>query len=140
MRRMMVGKATSQDRWSTPLLLAVMALLTVALVTACGKSNNEQPPAALNPAPPLRKAFTASLIGSGTLIRNYGIENGGVPKGKGVAVLVAAGLKSVPQTDPWGEKVRYVGSGLHYKLSSAGPDRQWGTKDDIVVTDKQTPF
>ncbi len=139
MRRMMVEKTTSQNRWSTPLLLAVLALLAVALVTACGKSNNE-PPAALNPAPPLRKAFTLSLIGSGTLIRNYGIENDGVPKGKGVAVLVAAGLKSIPRTDPWGEKVRYVGSGLHYKLSSAGPDRQWGTKDDIVVTDKQTPF
>lgn len=120
-----------------PMLIATVAVTFLA--AGCGKSNNE-PPAALNPAPAMRKAFIVSLKTAGEQVRNYAIQNGHVPEGEGVEVPIAAGLRTTPRVDPWGNAVRYKGKGNHYSFSSAGPDKQWGTKDDILITDADTPF
>jgi len=108
----------------------------LGLFIACGSSSSE-PPAALNPAPPIRKAFLVSLQVAGTQIAQYETMHGHVPEGDGMGVLLAAGMRSVPQMDPWGNEVKYHGSGSSYTLSSAGPDGQWGTPDDIVIEDGQ---
>jgi len=125
------------------LRILIMSVATgfilILLAAGCGKSDNE-PPAALNPAPAMRKAFMVSLKTAGEQVRNYAIENGHVPEGDSVEVPIAAGLRTTPSMDPWGNAVQYKGEGNHYSFSSAGPDKQWGTKDDIVITDKDTPF
>ncbi len=42
-------------------------------------------------------------------------------------------LTTVQRFDLWGEELKYHGSAASYRLSSDGPDRQSGTKDDLVV-------
>jgi hypothetical protein len=117
-------------------LLFLMALASLASLAACGSSSDE-PPAALNPGPPIRKAFILSLQTAASEIGRYQMMNGEVPQGEGVEVLYKARLMSVPQTDPWDDPVRYHGEGSTYTLSSAGPDRRWGTPDDIVIENGQ---
>ena len=116
----------STTRWT---VFAAAVLLLV--FTGCGSSGDE-PPAALNPAPPVRKAFIVSLSVVAQQISQYQMMNGHVPEGDGVAALYQARITSAPQLDPWGNEVRYHGEGASYTLSSAGPDQEWGTKDDIL--------
>jgi hypothetical protein len=120
--------------------LVLVAALFAALGSAagCSKSEDSGPPAALNPAPPIRAAFVVSLQATASEISQYEALNGGQPpQGDGVGVLFAAGLRSAPQEDPWGREVRYHGEGGSYRLESAGPDGRWGTPDDIVIVDGQ---
>jgi hypothetical protein len=109
--------------------LAVLAMLAGL---GCGTSSNE-PPASLNYAPISRKAFAASLEATAQGIGQYALENGQVPQGEGVQVLYQEGIRGAPSKDPWDGEVRYYGEGNRFTLSSAGPDRQWETKDDIVI-------
>lgn len=112
---------------------AVCLLLLAGVFVGCGGDN--EPPAAINPGPPIRKAFLLSLDSAAMQIRTYAMQNGSVPEGEGVQTLFAAGVRSVPENDPWGGTVRYEGRGRSFTLSSAGPDGRWGTKDDCVVTE-----
>ena len=41
-------------------------------------------------------------------------------------------LKSDPSVDEWGMPFHYERHGAVFKVISAGPDRKFGTKDDIV--------
>ena len=52
-------------------------------------------------------------------------------------VLMAAGIKGIPDKDPWDGEVRYHGEGQHFTLKSPGPDGKWGTRDDITIADGQ---
>ncbi len=114
-------------------LAAVLcAVMVLALLTGCGKSDHE-PPAAINPIPPIRNAFKLSMDAVASQIRNYAIENGQVPQGDDVSALLKAGIRDAPQVDPWNTPVHYHGEGGTFVLSSAGPDRKWGTSDDIVI-------
>lgn len=76
----------------------------------------------------------------------YQIDTGQYPSGSGgLQALVQAPMnaanwhgpyvKQIPN-DPWGTPYQYKSPGLHntrtYDLSSAGPDRKVGTKDDLV--------
>ncbi|MGC8763661.1 MAG: hypothetical protein ACP5VN_08545 [Acidobacteriota bacterium] len=109
--------------WLVPLLLAA----------ACGSGEGDVP-AGLNPGPPIRKAFQLSLEQAAREIQQAARSRGEVPQGEGREVLLAAGVRTVPQLDPWGGEVRYAGEGSRFTLSSAGPDGRWGTDDDLVVT------
>ena len=113
--------------------LAVFLAAALILASAACGSSSDEPPAALNPAPPVRKAFIVSLTIVAQQINQYQMMNGQVPEGEGVSALYRARISSAPQIDPWGNEVRYRGEGNSYTLSSAGPDQQWGTKDDIVI-------
>ena len=127
------GEKTHRKRTAKAFLVVVLAAISaIALLTACGKSDNE-PPAALNPIPPIRNAFKLSLGAVATQVRNYAVENGHVPEGDDVTALLKAGIRDAPQIDPWNTQVRYHGEGTTFVLSSAGPDRKWGTPDDIVI-------
>jgi general secretion pathway protein G len=81
----------------------------------------------------------------------FEVDNGGFPRGKnGLNDLVVkprdAGkdwhqyLDKIPD-DPWGTPYLYEFPGRHnpngYDLSSAGPDKQFGTDDDINNWDKK---
>jgi|GEM_PF-1477909 hypothetical protein len=126
------NRAAARAPGRRPLLL-LLGVAALAAVTACEGKSSGPPPAAFNPGPPIREAFIASLESANDAILQYQIDNGHVPQGKGMEVLLKAGIRSIPSVDPWGDKVLYDGEGNSYTLSSAGPDRQWGTRDDIVV-------
>lgn len=114
------------------LFFVALAILSAAFLS-CGDSGTEMP-AGLNPGPPVRKAFMLTLDATAREIRDYARENGHVPRGDGSEALVAAGIRSAPVTDPWGNPVRYSGEGMTFTLASAGPDQQWGTEDDLSVS------
>jgi general secretion pathway protein G len=52
-----------------------------------------------------------------------------------VATLIARGAldESSARTDPWGTAWKTTCEGKRVIVSSAGPDRQFGTDDDIIV-------
>ncbi len=114
-------------------LQAAVWPLALLLAAACGSGEGDVP-AGLNPGPPIRKAFQLSLEQAGREIQQAARSRGEVPQGEGREVLLAAGVRTVPQFDPWGGEVRYRGEGPRFTLSSAGPDGRWGTDDDLVVT------
>ncbi len=117
---------------ASSLAAVLFAAVVLTLFAGCGKSGHE-PPAAINPIPPIRNAFKLSMDAVAGQIRNYAIENGQVPQGDDVSALLKAGIRDAPQVDPWNTPVRYRGEGNAFVLSSAGPDKKWGTSDDIVV-------
>ncbi len=121
------GKAVASG-----LAAVLFAAAMFALFSGCGKSGHE-PPAAVNPIPPIRNAFKLSMNAVASQIRNYAIENGQVPQGDDVSALLKAGIRDAPQVDPWNTPVHYHGEDNTFVLSSAGPDKKWGTSDDIVV-------
>jgi hypothetical protein len=55
--------------------------------------------------------------------------------GKLLDELVPNYLKTLVPYDLWGTPFGYQGDVAHYRLSSAGPDRQLGTEDDLIVAD-----
>lgn len=113
-----------------------MAALAVCLLLAgsgCSKTEEQAVQEGLNPATPIRKAFMTSLEVYAQQIDQIVMMRGEAPQGDGVGVLQEAGMRGVPTKDPWDGEVRYHGEGAHYTLSSAGPDTQWETADDIVI-------
>jgi len=46
------------------------------------------------------------------------------------------GLKDADLQDPWGTPMRYEPAGAGFRVFSAGPDRRFGTGDDVEVSDK----
>ena len=117
-------------RW---LLMMTGTFALVAGMTGCTQSEENAVQEGLNPATPIRKAFSVSLDVVAQQIIQYDSANGQVPQGDGVFVLQQAGMRTAPTSDPWGNEVKYSGEGSHFTLSSAGPDGKWGTKDDIVI-------
>lgn len=109
------------------------ALLAFMFFSACAGTADDTPPAALNPAPPIRKAFIARMVSFDSAIQGIRIGSGHVPEGDGVQVVRDAGISNFPSEDPWGGEIRYTGSGPDYEITSAGPDRAWGTKDDVRI-------
>lgn len=127
-----VRSAAARAPGRRPLLL-LLGVAVLAAMAACEGKSSGPPPAAFNPGPPIRKAFIVSLESANDAITQYQVDNGQIPQGEGMEVLLKAGIRSIPSVDPWGGKVRYEGRGNNYTLSSAGPDRRWGTQDDVVV-------
>ena len=114
--------------------IAAMACGLLALLAACsGTAEDNQPPAALNPAPPIRRAFIDKMISFDHAFVAIRTESGQVPQGTSIQVVRDAGISNFPAEDPWGGEIRYSGSGMDYEISSAGPDKAWGTKDDVMI-------
>ena len=113
--------------------LAALALSCAALLFSGCSEEPAKPPVALNAAPPIRKAFVDRMLSFDPAIQAIRVEAGQVPEGEGVAVVREAGLSNFPAEDPWGGEVRYSGSGAEYEISSFGPDKAWGTADDIRI-------
>lgn len=44
-------------------------------------------------------------------------------------------LNPIVRFDLWGTPINYRGTAEHYQLSSAGPDLQFGTADDLIIED-----
>jgi hypothetical protein len=118
--------------------LTAMACGIVALFGACsGTVQDSEPPAALNPAPPIRKAFIDRMLSFNTAFVGIRTESGKVPEGTTIQAVREAGITNFPAEDPWGGEIHYSGSGLDYEISSAGPDKVWKTKDDILIRNGQ---
>jgi hypothetical protein len=67
-------------------------------------------------------------------------ETGDFPKTSDISVLndvlCPAHLPHPVGFDAWTTPLRYHGEdGAHYRIRSAGPDRKWGTPDDIELQD-----
>jgi hypothetical protein len=110
-----------------------LCVLVMLVGLGCSSADEQAFKEGLNPAPPIRKAFLVSLEVYAQQIDQYVMMRGEAPQGDGVEVVQQAGIRGVPTKDPWDGEVRYHGEGAHYTLSSAGPDTQWETKDDIVI-------
>ena len=113
--------------------MAVVAGCVLLAGLGCSTADEQAVQQGLNPAPPIRKAFATSLEITAQQVGQYALENGQVPQGEGVEVLHRAGIRNAPTMDPWSGEVRYVGEENRFTLSSAGPDTQWDTEDDIVI-------
>ena len=83
-------------------------------------------------------ACRTSIQGICTAIDVYEVDNGTIPSS--LDALMKKGnemnwhgpyLKQDP-IDPWGNKFNYAHEGDTYKVSSAGPDGQAGSQDDIT--------
>ena len=113
---------------------ALFLFLAVALFSGCSQEQKEaEIPANINPIIPIRNAFIDRLVSLDQPIQGFKAETGHVPEGNSMSVVRDAGISPVPDKDPWGGSVEYSGSGLDYEIKSAGPDKRWGTKDDITV-------
>lgn len=106
------------------------AFLSVLL--ACTSS---EPPPQLNPGKSMRAAAAAALEVYGAQLSQLQNARGELPQGDGIQVLLDAGIRAVPRTDPFGTEMNYHNDGTHWTLSSAGPDMKWDTPDDIVIED-----
>lgn len=117
-----------------PLRVALAALLGAWALLLSGCSDEPaEPPPNLNAAPPIRQAFVDRMLSFHPAIEAARMESGQIPQGEGVAVLREAGLSNFPAEDPWGGEILYSGAGTEYEISSAGPDKAWGTKDDVRI-------
>jgi hypothetical protein len=115
-------------------LLALAVLSFLASFAACG---NSEPPLQMNPGKSLRIAYVAAMQVYAAQLSQIQNVRGQLPEGDGVQVLLDHGINAVPKTDTFGTELRYHNDGTHWTLSSAGPDLQWGTPDDIVFEDGQ---
>jgi hypothetical protein len=113
-------------------LSILFAAGALAVFSACSSS---EPPPQLNPGKSLRAAAVATFEVYGAQLSHIQNAQGALPEGDGVQVLLDAGIRAVPRTDPFGTEIGYHNDGAHWTLSSAGPDMAWGTPDDIVFED-----
>lgn len=72
---------------------------------------------------------------AGVVARYRDSQDGGCPPDLGA--MRDAGLVDTPPTDPWGNAYAVKCSPDASETSSAGPDKQWGTADDIS---KKEPY
>lgn len=82
-------------------------------------------------------ACRMSIEGLSTAIGVYEIDNGILPNSLENLVSKSSEMNwNGPYvknlTDPWGNKFNYSREGNAFKISSAGPDGQSGTEDDIT--------
>jgi hypothetical protein len=71
-------------------------------------------------------------------IDSYRLENGGsFPTENNIQdvwhVYIRHGQTNDFQLDPWGNKWSYSANNVEYEIRSAGPDKIFKTKDDIVL-------
>jgi hypothetical protein len=115
---------------------SVMSLLLLgALLAGFSACTSSEPPPQLNPGKSLRAAAVAAFEVYAAQLSQVQNVRGELPEGDGVQVLLDAGIRAVPRTDPFGTEIGYHNDGAHWTLSSAGPDMAWGTPDDIVFED-----
>jgi len=109
------------------LVLAILGVLaTVAAVNLIGQGNSARIKAAGQQLTTLKQQLTA-----------YSLDKGGFPTTQeGLQVLVPNYMEQIPG-DPWQTPFAYVAPtgdpNRPFDLKSAGPDRQFGTEDDINV-------
>lgn len=108
--------------------------VSLSMFLACTSS---EPPPQLNPGKSMGAAAAAALEVYGAQLSQLQNARGELPQGDGIQVLWDAGIRIVPRTDPFGTEMKYHSDGTHWTLSSAGPDLQWGTPDDILIEDGQ---
>lgn len=81
----------------------------------------------------------SSLMSIRTAVEAYKIDYNAYPKADSVETLIGAiqprYIMKTPKTDVWGSEIRYASSGgASFTLLSAGPDKAFGTADDIAAT------
>lgn len=68
-----------------------------------------------------------------TTLTQYASMQGSYPEGD-LGKALGPYMARVPSRDPWGTGYRYERRGEEsYELRSAGPDREFGTGDDVVM-------
>jgi len=109
------------------LVLAILGVLaTVAAVNLIGQGNSARV-----------KATGQQLITIKQMLTSYNLDKGGFPTtAEGLQMLVPAYMEKIPG-DGWNTPFNYVcptqDPNRPFELRSAGPDRQWGTEDDLSV-------
>lgn len=112
------------------LVVAILGILaTVVVVNFSGKQKGA-----------MIKAARASIGAICTAVDMYEVDNGNFPSGL-QNLLSASGepnwngpyLRGGLPSDPWGTPFNFAGQGdSSYVVTSAGPDTQYGTDDDIT--------
>ena len=108
------------------LVVVIITLLVAGSVLALGGVANRN-----------RIRVTGSTLNTiKTAIDNYQIENGTYPASLEVLTGPGGMLQRIP-TDGWKQEIVYqpepIDANRPYRLSSPGPDRIFGTEDDISV-------
>lgn len=74
-------------------------------------------------------------------VTSYSTNEAGIPVASNIDELAAklepGYLNRVPRVDPWGTPYAFSQDGSSYKLACAGVDKQFGTADDMEMTDGQ---
>ncbi len=111
------------------LVLAILGVLaTVAAVNLIGQGNSARVKATGQQLTTLKSQLTA-----------YNLDKGGFPTtAEGLQVLVPNYMEKIPG-DGWNTQFSYQSPtndpNRPFQLRSAGPDREWGTEDDLNVWD-----
>lgn len=129
-------------------VVAIIAILSAVLLPRLlGYTNQARVSRAMSDLASMRSIVEAYAAneGQGYYPTADNSADGGVAKvlqAKGVAWATQAN----PVKDPWGTGYRYQtapsASGVadqHYMVQSAGPDRSFGTNDDVYCTDTVSP-
>lgn len=111
------------------LVLAILGVLaTVAAVNLIGQGNAARV-----------KACAQQLNTLKNMLSAYQLETGGFPTTQeGLVALVPVYMDKIPG-DAWQTPFSYLSPtndpNRPFELKSAGPDKQWGTEDDLNVWD-----
>ena len=111
------------------LVLAILGVLaTVAAVNLIGASDRA-----------MIKATATQLTTFKSMLQQYKLDKGGYPtSAEGLQALVPAYMEKIPG-DGWKTEFSYLSPTTDpnrpFDIKSAGPDRQWGTEDDLNVWD-----
>ena len=110
------------------LVVAIIGILAgIAVVSTKGRIGDAQ-----------RSACRSSIKAICTAIDTYELDNGVLPNSiddlmkKSNQMNWHGPYLKIDPTDPWGNKYNYARDGEDYKVSSAGPDSQAGSGDDIT--------
>jgi len=107
------------------LVLAILGVLaTVAAVNLIGTSEKARV-----------KATQQQLVTLKNQLTSYNLDKGGFPTtAEGLNALVPNYMDTIPG-DAWSTPFSYVAPGNErpFELKSAGPDKEWGTEDDLNV-------
>lgn len=109
------------------LVLAILGVLaTVAAVNLIGTSERARV-----------KATSQQLVTLKNQLSSYNLDKGGFPTtAEGLQALVPTYMDKIPG-DAWNTPFSYVAPGQDrpFELKSAGPDKEFGTQDDLNVWD-----
>lgn len=74
-------------------------------------------------------------------VMDYTTHEGDLPTATGVqglaSLLEPRYVRRLPRRDPWGTRYDYEVDGGSFTVRSAGHDQEFGTEDDLVLTDGQ---